>query len=607
MLYGRTVTDLALDIEGRSQAMPCLHWQGALLLDAKQLASMPRTQRFTAILAELAAAGWLQGTEDAALRMVADSLVEAQRAKVAVGGDLAQRLLFAVGGQTQALRDVLGEAACKAVSSEIAPHQLAQLVLAMLGPSVLPRLGDTLRDEGLDPPKRWGSDEARAFVAAIGFPDVYATATDAKRDAEERIDGPIELKKLHDFQIEVVEGIKRLIDSGTGRRRAVVSLPTGGGKTRVTVQAAVELILKPDGPRRSVLWVAQTDELCEQAVQCFRQVWLNLGAEDTPLRIVRLWGGHRNPSPSPDGDPTVLVASIQTLSSRIGTEGMAWLSTPGLVVVDECHHAITKSYSGLLRWLDAVPGPAAKVEPPIIGLSATPFRGQNSDDENERLARRFDKRWLPPQQEDLYRTLQAQGILAAVDHEALKSTASLLDDEIEKLARLDGDSENILLENLLDEINRRLAGNLVRNRMLIDRIKSSHEAQILFFANSVGHASEMAARFNLEGIASAAVSGDTPKSARRYFLDRFHRGELRVLCNHSVLTTGFDAPKTDMVLIARQVLSPVRYMQMVGRGLRGTKNGGTERCRIVTVIDNLGRFANKHPYHLCARYFTKTA
>jgi superfamily II DNA or RNA helicase len=42
-----------------------------------------------------------------------------------------------------------------------------------------------------------------------------------------------------------------------------------------------------------------------------------------------------------------------------------------------------------------------------------------------------------------------------------------------------------------------------------------------------------------------------------------------VLCNHSVLSVGFDAPRTDMVLISRQVFSPVRYMQMVGRGLRG--------------------------------------
>lgn len=74
-----------------------------------------------------------------------------------------------------------------------------------------------------------------------------------------------------------------------------------------------------------------------------------------------------------------------------------------------------------------------------------------------------------------------------------------------------------------------------------------------------------------------------------------------------MLTTGFDAPKTDMVLIARQVFSPVCYMQMVGRGLRGVENGGTASCRIVTVIDNLGRFQDRHPYHYCRQLYEKGA
>lgn len=152
-----------------------------------------------------------------------------------------------------------------------------------------------------------------------------------------------------------------------------------------------------------------------------------------------------------------------------------------------------------------------------------------------------------------------------------------------------------------------MAADEARNRILLDRIESSAERSILFFANSVRHAEEMAARLHLRGIRAAAVGGETPTSARRDFLDRFQRGEIRVLCNHTVLSTGFDAPKTDMVLIARQVFSPVRYMQMIGRGLRGEKNGGTARCRLVTVIDNLGRFADRHPYHFCARYFSAAA
>jgi superfamily II DNA or RNA helicase len=75
-----------------------------------------------------------------------------------------------------------------------------------------------------------------------------------------------------------------------------------------------------------------------------------------------------------------------------------------------------------------------------------------------------------------------------------------------------------------------------------------------------------------------------------------------VLCNYGVLTTGFDAPKTDAIVISRPVFSPVRYMQMVGRGLRGEKNGGTATCRVVTVLDNIVEYSDRLAYH---SYFTK--
>jgi len=53
------------------------------------------------------------------------------------------------------------------------------------------------------------------------------------------------------------------------------------------------------------------------------------------------------------------------------------------------------------------------------------------------------------------------------------------------------------------------------------------------------------------------------------------------------LTTDFDAQKTGVIVISCPVFIPVRYMQMVGRGLRGMKNGGTATCHVVTVLDNI--------------------
>ncbi len=601
------VSELSLNIAGASEPVPCLMWENVLLMDAEQLArlQLSRAERLKLLLNEIAAAGWLKCQPAEALRLLGDSQVDEQRAKVAHGASLPERLWIAVGEREQPLRDALGNLAGKEFIQQLAPLQLAELTLAQLGPATLAVLKDTLAAEGLKPPSRWNTAEARAFVTSIGFPDEFAASPESRREAEEFISGPIELPPLHDFQDEVLDGIRALVASGTTRRRAVVSLPTGGGKTRVTVEAAVLLVLKTEGDRRSVVWVAQTDELCEQAVQAFRQVWLNLGAQKTDLRIVRLWGGNPSPPIQERDKPIVVVASIQTLNSRMGSAALEWLQNPGIVVVDECHHAITPSYTNLLRWLDAEaprPGAPTKDEPPILGLSATPFR--MDDEESQRLARRFDNRWLPTKQEELHARLRSQGVLSRVDHEALKSEAELIEAELAQLGALNN-WEGLDFENILEAINQRLAVDEQRNQLLVERIRQAGERSILFFANSVKHAGEMAARLHLAGIPSAVVSGETPTSARRYFLDRFQSGKIRVLCNHSVLITGFDAPKTDMVLIARQVFSPVRYMQMVGRGLRGEKNGGTERCRIVTVLDNLRQFEDKHPYHYCEKYFSE--
>ncbi|HWO57528.1 MAG TPA: DEAD/DEAH box helicase [bacterium] len=598
------VAGLTLMIAGAFSPLYCLLWEGILFLDGPQLALLSRAERLQHLLSEAGSAGWLSHDPEECLSILGDVELERRRNHVSQGASLAERLWRAVGEREEPLRQALGYVGGLDFLQGVTALRLAELVLAQIGPATLATLKETLESEGLKPPIRWNTTGARAFVASIGFPAEFAASPELRREPEEYISGPIELPALHDFQDEVVRGIRDLIASGSGRRRAVVSLPTGGGKTRATVQAAVEFVLKAEDVNRSVIWVAQTDELCEQAVQAFRQVWLNLGAKQTDLRIVRLWGGNPNPAFQESGKPIVVVASIQTLNHRMGTEGLTWFQRPGLVVVDECHYAIAPSYTNLLRFLDAATprqGAPSIAEPPILGLSATPFRAD--DEESERLARRFDRRWLPKGQADLHRHLRSQGILAEVCSESLDSGIGLTAKEIEQLSNIPDPWEGVDFENIVETINQRLAKSQQRNERIVEFIRGAAQKAILLFANSVVHAQEMAARLNLKGVSSAAIGGETPMTSRRFFLSRFQSGDIRVLCNHSVLSTGFDAPKTDMVLISRAVFSPVRYMQMVGRGLRGEKNGGTASCRIVTVLDNLGRFQERHPYHYCGRYF----
>ena len=393
--------------------------------------------------------------------MVGDAQVDALRAKVAEASTLVERLLLAVGNREEPLRKALGNLASMDFMQKCTPLELAELTLAQLGPATLTALKETLSQEGLKPPSRWNTAEARSFVAAIGFPELFAASPEAHREPEELISGPIELPALHDFQEEVFEGIRGLLASGTSRRHAVVSLPTGAGKTRVTVEGAVRLVLAPNGDRRSVLWVAQTDELCEQAVQAFRQVWINLRAQNTSLRIIRLWGGNPNPAIQDTDKPVVVVASIQTLNSRMGTHGLVWLQKPGLVVVDECHHAITPSYTNLLRWLDAeAPKPAtfAKDEPPIVGLSATPFR--RDDEESQRLAKRFDNAGSRQIKKSCTLDLYSQGVLAEADLRShCRRARACWRRKSSGWHELPEPWEGLEFENILEAINQRLAGD----------------------------------------------------------------------------------------------------------------------------------------------------
>jgi superfamily II DNA or RNA helicase len=96
----------------------------------------------------------------------------------------------------------------------------------------------------------------------------------------------------------------------------------------------------------------------------------------------------------------------------------------------------------------------------------------------------------------------------------------------------------------------------------------------------------MAFLLRSRGIAAAFVSGATRDVTRRRIIADFKAGDVQVLCNCEVLTTGFDAPRVTHVIMARPTVSQVLYEQMVGRGLRGARFGGTETCTIVDLEDH---------------------
>lgn len=563
-----------------------------LLVDEQHFQRLGWKDRVALLLEGASALSWVE--LEGALEVVTSGGVAARRRHVAEGLDLPERLLRATGGARPLLEVFDAE-----VWTELAgdDHRAAQVALTLLGPAVFaePGIQEALSAQGLEPPERWGGEAAAAFIAEIGFPSDFAAARGRRREPELFVSGPVKPRPLHDYQIEVLSDLDDMLASTRDdrRRRAVISLPTGAGKTRVAAQTAATRTLAADSSNRLVVWIAQTDELCEQAVQCFRDLWATDGERNESLRVIRLWGGQSNPQPAEVHEPTVVVATIQTLSSRMNGDGVDWLSRPGLVVIDECHHALTPTYTSLFRWLKPEGDDAA--EPPVLGLSATPFRGR-SEDETAALARRFDGRLIPSNQAGLFETLQEKGVLARFRYTRL---------EMQTQFRLTAEEERHLetFRTLPESALERLGANRERNDLIIQAMAKSTERSALVFATSVSHARRLAAKLNVLGVPAAAVSGETDRNSRRWFIQAFQKGDIQVLCNHSALTTGFDAPATDLIVIARPVFSPALFMQMVGRGLRGPLNGGKPACRILTVQDNLDLYSDQLAHHYFEQYY----
>ncbi len=181
------VSDLRLKLGDRAEPVPvpCLMWQGSLFLDMEQLEGCSRAERLRLLLNEIASAGWLTRTPEEALQYLGDARVDALRASVAQGATLAERLLRAAGKRREPLLEALGALKDLAFIRQCAPLRLAELTLAQLGPVTLTSIKDTLSAEGLNPPARWNTSEARSFVASIGFPAEFASAPETKREAEE--------------------------------------------------------------------------------------------------------------------------------------------------------------------------------------------------------------------------------------------------------------------------------------------------------------------------------------------------------------------------------------------------------------------------------------
>ncbi|MDB4644227.1 DEAD/DEAH box helicase [bacterium] len=428
---------------------------------------------------------------------------------------------------------------------------------------------------------RWTEKIATYFIEELGLSEKFRETT--QKVSEDRKgyyvhDKPPQIfKKLKRYQSKIFFDAFDYIRE-TNFARCIIQMPTGSGKTRTSMEIVCESMNQSG---RSVLWLANTEELCDQALESFNEVWRFIGAREA--RAIN----HMRHRVSSTDDKDVSTFHVASLQSVAGNRALEKLESKGvlvadieLVIVDEAHIAVAPTYKVAI---DAIATEGAK----LIGLTATPGRqlrlGAGSD-QNQDLSDFFfsklfelDTGNIPP-----IEYLRREGILSNSRFHSIEgaSVAQILtENELRNCRKNNTIPKKI--ETLLTNDSRRTAAIFDQ---LVQLLRSGKK--ILFFGTSVAHSEMISTLIEIQGFRSAHVDGSTGKN-RQTIISDFKEGEIQILCNYGVLSTGFDDPKIDVVFMARPTNSIVLYSQIIGRGLRGPLLGGTDVCDIYTVVDNI--------------------
>ena len=404
--------------------------------------------------------------------------------------------------------------------------------------------------------------------------------------------------KLFDYQEDMKERIEKALRL---HRSVMAQMPTGTGKT-VLLASVVESFLR-EHSNCNVWIVAHRRELVSQIQETIERVFFESprpsfqrGLHFLPKPLfLRKRGCNRptrcsEPLRSKDGGPSKVspdcagwdrlgmsgaskvspdCLSASAFNVPIKAVSIQWLSKhydeieeePGMIVIDEAHHALAKTYKGMWDRF-----PKAK----FLGLTATPCRlnGKGFTDLFDVLV----QSWSVPE-------FISKGRLATYDFVSIKSdgVTQRLIDSLQKRGA-DGDYQNKEMDMLLNK------------KPSIERLYQSLEEfgkdrKGIVYAINISHAQKITKLYQENGVKAIAIDSKTPATERQQDIEAFKKGDIQVLVNVDIFSEGFDCPDVEFVQLARPTLSLAKYLQMVGRGLRVAK--GKKNC---VIIDNVGLY-----------------
>lgn len=336
--------------------------------------------------------------------------------------------------------------------------------------------------------------------------------------------------QLRPYQQQAISDLRQAYRSG--RMAPLLVLPTGAGKTVVFAEIARSAAER--GNR--VLILVHRRELVRQASDKLTAVGVDHGIIASGIRTTL---------------NNVQVASVQTLVRRL--ELCKW--SPHLIIVDEAHHASSKTWQTILNhWLDAL----------LLGVTATPVRTTGRG-----LADVFDHLVLGPSVSSLVQS----GFLSAARIYAPPQVADL-----SGIRTRAGDYANDQLAAAMDRPT--VTGDAISH---YQRLAGGQQA--IAFCCNVKHAVSVCDSFETAGISAALLLGNT--TDRDQVVADFASHHTKVLVTVDVVSEGFDVPAASVAVLLRPTKSLGLYLQQVGRVLRPAL--GKQAAIILDHVGNVTR------------------
>ena len=342
--------------------------------------------------------------------------------------------------------------------------------------------------------------------------------------------------ELRDYQHRAVEEVKHRL--ALGKRRMVLSAPTGAGKTRI----AAELVRLARAEGRRVVFLVPNLSLISQSIDMF----IRGGVDHGDIGVIQ--GIHEMTNRS----KPVQIATPQTLARRVLLPGQC-----GFFIIDECHKWFRDAYEKLLSdpaWEDT----------PFIGLSATPW--------SKGLGKHFV--------DGLITVSSLKSLIAGGTLSDFRVFSPGMKPDLSGVKMTAGDYQQDQLAKRVNKVD--LVADVVETWL-----ERAEGAPTLLFAVNVAHSKAIRDKFIEAGVTAVHLDAYSDVDDREAALRNQEFGDLSVICSVGIMTTGVDAPWVKCVQLVRPTRSIILFTQMLGRGLR-TYPGKAE-CLVLDHSDSSQR------------------